>query len=108
MPTSYREPSVRDDDVILYFDYAKSLENKRRPISWRMLLRPLSGAAVCAAISAVCYAVDELLFGYSLLYLLTAIGMGIGFVAEIRQRRQLSADNIVAARRRAAPEPRKP
>jgi hypothetical protein len=39
MPSSYREPEARPAEPIVYFDYAKSLASRKRPIAWRPVLR---------------------------------------------------------------------
>ena len=99
--SSYREPSERDGDRIVYFDYAKSLESKRRPIPWRLVARVFLRSIVSLAVAtSFIYALTGKLHTGIFLYAVSAVVVSIGLIPVLRANRQLSADNIVEARRR--------
>jgi hypothetical protein len=96
MPSSYRDPDERDGDRIVYFDYAKSLENRRRPLPWR----DLSRAMICSSILLFAYgslARSSLVYGLFLAVLGAVHGLSI--IPLIRVGRALSAKNIVTLER---------
>jgi hypothetical protein len=101
MPSSYREPDEREGERIVYFDYAKSLENQKRPIPWKEVAR---GAALSGVIGFVVAAVggigDEPSAVRGLIFFVPCLFLGLGLIPLIRASRALSGDNFVAAKRR--------
>lgn len=101
MPRSYRESDAREGDRIVYFDYAKALENRRRPVPWRRVLGVfLRAAAALAGMVAIRSAITGTLDEHVFLCVPFAAVVALGLIPLVRSNRMLSADNIVEARRR--------
>ncbi|MBX3192294.1 MAG: hypothetical protein KF819_35215 [Labilithrix sp.] len=106
MPKSYRDGDERAEDRLVYFDYARSLEQRRRPMPWRAL----AGAGATFAVVTFAAALRR---GSSLA--LAALFASIAFVCAaalipaMLARRSLSGTNLVAIRKRGeAPIPTAP
>lgn len=101
MPSSYREPDDREGDRIVYFDYAKSLESRRRPIPWKDVGRAalflgfttFTGAAI--RVSGEPWSIAG-----CLVFAVPAMLLALGLIPVLRSNRALSGDNFVEARRR--------
>jgi hypothetical protein len=98
---SYRQPDQREGDRIVYFDYAKSLENRRRPIPWRAIGR---SAVLFGVVGFVCASLGR--YGATvsatrgLFFILPSMALALGLIPFIRSNRALSGDNFAEAKRR--------
>jgi hypothetical protein len=101
MPQSYRRPDSREDDRMVYFDYAKSLASRKAPIPWRLVGR------LCVVTLARCALAMLIGFGlglrsfqaYGILALLAGLACAIGVIPILRTQRALSAANFTEVTR---------
>lgn len=100
MPSSYRQPDRRDEDRIVYFDYAKSLESRRLPIPWGLLARRALVAFVALlVVSAVAYLTRDQGAAYPVLTALTVLVCVPGAIPLMRSNRALSGENFSSVKR---------
>jgi hypothetical protein len=102
MPASYRESDERAEDRIIYFDYARALEQKRRPIPWGTVVGFGTALALSTFVGSLAYSGSV-----ALAALLASIGFvtAAGTIPLIRVQRALSGQNLVEVRRRGALAP---
>ena len=101
MPSSYREPDDREGDRIVYFDYAKSLESRRRPIPWKHVGRAALFLGFTTFTGSVIRFSGEPWSIVGCLFLaVPAMFLALGLIPVLRSRSALSGDNFVEARRR--------
>ena len=100
MMDSYREPAERDGDPIVYFDYAKSLESRRRPIPWKVIgYSALLFGVVGGGIAALGW-LSPVSAARGAIFAIPSMFLALGLIPLIRSNRALSADNFAEAKRR--------
>jgi len=103
MPSSYRRSDERDEDRIVYFDYAKSLENKKRPIPWKKVACGAAASGVMGFVVAALggpFGMDEPSAMRGLIFFVPCLFLGLGVIPLIRAGRALSSSNFTEAKRR--------
>ncbi len=97
----YREKGERDGDRIVYFDYAKSLENRRRPIPWKVIGRSAVLYGVAAfVVAGLGHWWEPVSATRGALFAIPSLFLALGLIPFIRSNRALSGDNFAEAKRR--------
>ncbi|CAN5875631.1 hypothetical protein BH11MYX4_BH11MYX4_27860 [soil metagenome] len=99
MPSSYREPDQRDDDRIVYFDYAKSLESRRAPFPWKVFGRAAAATLLTGVVTSVYAFVVTRELAHPLLCMMAALVCIPGMIPLLLSNRALSGENISSVKR---------
>jgi hypothetical protein len=100
MPSPYRQPGEREGDRIIYFDYAKSLESRKRPIPWKQLGTSCLALLCQSAVFGIALACGPPQFAAArFLCPLTALICTVGLISLIRSNRALSTENYTEVKR---------
>lgn len=104
MPPSYREPDepqMPEGERLVYFDYARSLENRKRPIRWRRLaLSAVLFGIIGFVIAAMGGRRDPPSLLRGVFFGVPAMFLALGLIPIIRSNRALSGSNFAEAKRR--------